>query len=111
MIWGPSSHPPASILLLTTALLGATCPGCFKATFEDASRPPAGEEHSEYESFFLIGLVGESDVDIRDHCESGRASGVQTGGNVGTTLISVLTVGIYTPRMVYVRCAPAEGKR
>jgi hypothetical protein len=34
---------------------------------------------------------------------------VQTGANFGTGLVSILTIGIYTPRKVYVTCA-ANGR-
>jgi hypothetical protein len=32
---------------------------------------------------------------------------VQTGANFATGLVSFLTIGIYTPRKVYVTCAAA----
>lgn len=107
--------------------------GCFKATFvadpsmanlgtapeESAARGPTGEpvrvtkpvtgwSSDEWHSFWLFGLVGTADVDARAVCPQGAAV-VRTGGNVGTTLVTIATLGIYAPRKVYVRCHRAPG--
>ncbi|MFL5412925.1 MAG: Bor/Iss family lipoprotein, partial [Myxococcales bacterium] len=42
-------------------------------------------------------------------CPRGRVAEVQTGGNLGTGVIYALTLGIYTPRKVYVTCAADQG--
>jgi hypothetical protein len=42
-------------------------------------------------------------MDARAYC-GGPASTVRTGGNVGTVIIAALTLGIYTPRKVYIHC-------
>ena len=107
--------------------------GCFKATFvadasmaglgtapeEALSRGPAGEpvlvthpvtgwSSDEWQSFWLFGLAGTAEVDTRSVCPQGVAV-VRTGGNGWTGLVSVVTLGIYTPRKVYVRCHRAPG--
>jgi hypothetical protein len=88
-------------------MLGACLSGCFRATFEDAPHPPPGEQRAAYRSHFLLGVVGSTQVDVRDYCRSGEAQQVRIGGNVGTTVIGVVTAGVYTPRMVYITCTPA----
>jgi hypothetical protein len=100
----PRSWP----LGLLAGCLGVS--GCFKATFDASEYPDESQERSQYKSFFLFGVVGQNDVDVRSHCPSGRAWRVRSGGNAGTTLLSIATVGIYTPRMVYFTCLP-PGKR
>ncbi len=86
------------LLLATVALTGCA------ATFTDP-RVPAGETHTEWSDFFLFGTVGHEVIDVRDVCKSGRAQEVSTGGNVLTAGVTVITLGIYTPRKVKIVCA------
>jgi hypothetical protein len=94
---------------IIAALLLATLPGCFTYTFRD-KRFEAGEKHDEWRSFFLFGIVGESEVNVSEFCPNGDAAEVAVGTNGGTWLVSWLTLGIYTPDKVYVTCSagPAE---
>jgi hypothetical protein len=87
------------------AALAVTASGCYKATFVRDPQAMRGEEHDEWTSFFLFGLVGTERVDVHEFCPSGNVAMVRTGGNFGTGLVSGLTLGIYTPRKVYVTCA------
>jgi hypothetical protein len=79
--------------------------GCYKATFYKNAAVVKGEEHEEWTDFFVFGTVGTEQVDVKKFCANGEAAVVKTGSNVGTGLIGVLTIGIYTPRKVYVTCA------
>ncbi|MCA9599720.1 MAG: hypothetical protein KC776_40710 [Myxococcales bacterium] len=79
--------------------------GC-AATFSDP-RVAAGESHTEWNHFFLFGSVGHAVVDVRDVCPTGRAHEVSSGENVLTLGVSVVTLGIYTPRKVKVVCEKA----
>jgi hypothetical protein len=96
-----SSRPPKTAFRLAVicSLLGAGC----AATFREP-RLPAGEQESVWASYFVFGLVGRPEVDVRDHCPSGRASEVETGASAATVGITLITLGIYTPRRVLVRC-------
>jgi len=84
--------------------LGLTALGCFNATFTDARHPASEEHRSAFRSHFLFGLVGGTDVDVRDYCRSGQAHEVRTYSSFGTMTISLVTLGIYTPRMVRFTC-------
>jgi hypothetical protein len=99
------AHPAPGLAGL---LLALTLPGCFKATFEDARSPEPAETSVAYRSYYLVGVVGSGEVDVRDYCRSGRARRVRTESNFGTMVISVLTLGIYTPRVVTITCAREE---
>jgi hypothetical protein len=89
----------AGVLMLQTA--------CFKATFNPTPKAASGGTlQEEWTDFFIFGLVGEQNFDAAGMCPSGVAQ-VRTGGNFGTGLVSALTIGIYTPRKVYVRCNAA----
>src|SRR5688572_19463480 len=95
------------IALMTGALLLATS-GCYKATFYKNASVVKGTEHEEWTDFFVFGMVGTEQLDVKKFCANGDAAVIRTGSNVGTGVIGVLTIGIYTPRKVYVTCA-ADG--
>ena len=50
-------------------------------------------------------MVGTEDIDVTRYCASQRLAMVRTGANVGTGVVSILTIGIYTPRKIYVTYA------
>lgn len=95
-----------SCLVLAPTL---TATGCYKATFIQP-KTAAGVERDEWTDFFLFGLVGEEDRDVRQYCDRSVAR-VRTGGNFGTGLVSFVTLGIYTPRKIYVTCADEGASR
>jgi hypothetical protein len=100
------------IALASVALLLMS--GCYKATFYKNASVVKGEEHEEWTDFFVFGMVGTERIDVNRFCPTGEAAVVRTGGNVGTGLVGALTIGIYTPRKVYVTCAangPAASAR
>lgn len=88
---------------LLAALLGSA--GCYKATFIRDPSAVKGVERDQWLDFFVFGIVGEQNLDIKQFCADGRVAEVQTHGNFGTGVVSVLTIGIYTPRKVTVTCA------
>lgn len=101
------------IALATGALL-LSASGCYKATFYKNPGVVKGEEHERWTDFFVFGTVGSEQVNVKEFCPTGDVAQVRTGGNVGTGLIGALTIGIYTPRKVYVTCAangPAPSAR
>jgi hypothetical protein len=66
-----------------------------------------GEEHNEWASFFLFGIVGDYELDVREFCPQGVAE-ITTGTNFLTWFVSTITIGIYTPRKVNIWCATGE---
>lgn len=79
--------------------------GCYKATFHRDASVMRSETHEEWTTFWVFGLVGHEQFEVKHFCPSGEATEIRTGGNVGTVLVGALTLGIYTPRKVYVSCA------
>lgn len=79
--------------------------GCYKATFYRDSQVVRGIEQDQWNDFFIFGLVGREVIDVNAFCGGKPPSEVATGGNFATGLVSALTLGIYTPRKVYVTCA------
>lgn len=88
--------------LLTTLLCAA---GCYKATFIRDPNVVKGVEQDRWLDFWFWGLMNEQDIDVRQFCPDGRPAQIVTGGNFGTGIVSLVTLGIYAPRKVYVTCA------
>ena len=84
--------------------------GCYKATFYQNPHATPGAHHERWTAFFIFGLVGSQRIDVRDFCGSDELAEVRTGGNFATGLLSAITIGIYTPRKVYVTCAARIGQ-
>jgi hypothetical protein len=88
-------------LLLCAFALG----GCYRATFISNPQVTRGVEHDQWNHFFIFGLVGEANLDVRQFCPDGRVAEVQTQETFLNGLVGLLTIGIYAPRTVYVTCA------
>ena len=54
---------------------------------------------------YVFGAFGGGDLDVRDYCASGVADELSVGSSWATLGVSVVTIGIYTPREVKLRCA------
>lgn len=96
------THGRLATGVLAIALFGALA-GCHKATFT-RDVPPAGPTQSTWTNYWVFGLAGVAEIDVRDYCPDGDVRLVRTGGNVATGLVSVVTMGIYTPRKVWIEC-------
>ena len=84
--------------------------GCYKATFYQNPNAVAGAQHERWSAFFIFGLVGSQHFDVRDFCGQDAVAEVRTGANFATGLVSLLTIGIYTPHKVYITCAAKSGQ-
>jgi hypothetical protein len=83
---------------------------CYRASFYADPKLVRGLEHDQWTDFFVFGLVGKEEFDVRSFCEGRPIAEMKTGGNFATSLVSALTIGIYTPRQVYVTCAASPGQ-
>lgn len=79
--------------------------GCYKVQVAAAPGASGGEPKSATQNFFIGGLVGTANVDIRDFCGGSEAASVETSATFVNGLLSTLTFGIYSPRTVTVTCA------
>jgi hypothetical protein len=92
--------------MLARSLLLSLCAavtGCAPALH--APRAPDHEIRERWLPSFVFGIFGEPALEVRDVCPSGVATAVSVGTNAGTVGVSILTLGIYTPRKVWVACA------
>ncbi|HEY3666406.1 MAG TPA: hypothetical protein VGL19_10415 [Polyangiaceae bacterium] len=57
---------------------------------------------------YAFGALGGGDLDVRDLCASGGVDELSVGSTWGTLGVSLVTLGVYTPREAKVRCAAAR---
>jgi hypothetical protein len=88
--------------LLALASLCA-CFGCMRNTYT-TGLSPGGPRHVEDAPFFLFGLIGDVQIHLDELCPDGVAW-FQNRTSPGNCLLSLVTLGVYTPRTVEVRCA------
>ena len=86
---------PRGVLMLTAAL----CFGCARAT-PSAAAPVRGHWAPGY----VFGMWGKAEFDARDDCPTTGPDTVRIGASWSTLLVSVLTLGMYTPREVRIQC-------
>lgn len=80
--------------------------GCYKVTHTTGASP-TGAPITQKASFFLFGLIGEADVDLKQLCPSGVAW-FQNRAEVGDSIIGCVTCGLYQPMTIEVRCSSGK---
>jgi hypothetical protein len=88
---------------LAAALLAT---GCYTTRFQ-SNLAPGGAKFEEKGNFFLWGLVGEKEVDLKKMCPAGPARW-QNQQTFVDGLIGTVTLGIYIPRTITVECTGAK---
>jgi Bor protein len=53
---------------------------------------------------YVFGIWGKSELDMRDDCPTTGAARVRIGATWSTFLVSIVTLGAYTPSNVTVHC-------
>jgi hypothetical protein len=86
-----------SELWLTLSLL-APALGC-------AGTPPAqAPTRNHWLPGYVFGIWGKAELDVRDDCPTAGAARIRVGATWSTLLVSLVTLGLYTPRQVTVHC-------
>jgi len=92
-------------LLRMVGTLGfALCAGCYHATVETGATPSSVVVHKTFASSWIYGLVPPSTVETASRCPYGSAK-VETQLSFVNQVVSLLTLGIYTPMEIKVTCA------
>ncbi len=91
---------------LALAMLLLTSAGCYHSIIETDLEPGATGYHGKWETAWLAGLI-PANVDASEIC-GGPWARVETQQSFLNGLVSLLTIGIYSPHEVEVVCA-AEG--
>jgi hypothetical protein len=80
--------------------------GCYSVTarpnggFKVASKPT----FEQRQDFYLWGLVGEAHIDTKAVCSRGQATQTQSQATVVDSLMTLVTLGIYSPESAKVWC-------
>jgi hypothetical protein len=88
---------------LAVLLVMATLPGCYRTTLRSSDLQSA-DRHRTTGHLYLLGSVGELEVDVRDYCGDRGAAEIRSSGDVLTVAVTVATLGIYSPRRVHITC-------
>jgi hypothetical protein len=92
--------PKRSACLFAIGLACGALNGC-------ASRPSRGAAvatHDHWLSGYVLGIWGKTELDVRDDCPDTGAASVLVGATWTTLAVTIVTLGMYTPREVRVRC-------
>lgn len=90
-------------VVLAAAALGT---GCYRNTYT-TGLPQGGGTYVQKAPFFLWGLVGQKDVDMRRVCPNGVAW-FQNRATFVDGLLNLVTFGIYSPLTIEVRCSSGQ---
>ena len=94
---------------LVAVALVAGLAGCYEHTVTVGAGAPVGPVvYDHWENFWLAGLIGHVQVDVKKMCPSGDAT-IYARQTFLNGLVSGLTSGIFTPTTLTVRCA--DGRR
>lgn len=95
------------LMCCVLCLLACTGPLACSASFRSPrTGTPAATTptHTQWMSFYLFGLIGGQDRDLRDVCARRGAARIRVGHSWLSALVTLGTLGIYAPRVVSVEC-------
>lgn len=79
---------------------------CFHQVVQTGSAPAGDGVEKQFVATWFWGLVPAQEIDVRKQCSRGVAT-VETEQSFVNGLVSVVTIGIYTPQHVKITCASA----
>lgn len=95
------------IRVMAWLVCAALTSGCFNVTYQNPTLPPNGIVHEGTSSFFILALVGENRIPVYQLCPGGVSS-IETGLSFPDLVLTVITIGIYTPRSYEIACGGAR---
>ncbi len=79
--------------------------GCSTVTINPSGNKLETEPtYSESLPFFIVGLIGEHDVNVSEICKGSSPVQMQTQDSFMNSFLGIVTFGIYTPRTAKVWC-------
>ncbi|HTE44533.1 MAG TPA: hypothetical protein VK636_04750 [Gemmatimonadaceae bacterium] len=88
---------PAALLMFASA-------ACFHQVVETGRTPSATIVDNEWVPTWIFGLVAAPEIDTRRQCPTGVAI-VESETSFMNGIVSIITIGIFTPQHVKVTCA------
>jgi len=96
------------LLVLILALGSLMTSGCYKTTFVNDALVPTNEEDSQRKAYFLWGMVGDGEVDVRQICKH-DAHTITWEADFLDVFVGAITLGIVGLRSVTVECGAPPG--
>ncbi|MET0792554.1 MAG: hypothetical protein ABW061_13620 [Polyangiaceae bacterium] len=90
----------SSARVLSVCALGCALASCASTSTHGAVAPT----HDHWLPGYVLGIWGKAELDVRDDCPNSGAASVRVGATWATLAVTVITLGIYTPREVRVQC-------
>jgi hypothetical protein len=89
---------------LALTMVVAASAACYRHTVIAGTGAPTGRlVYDHWENFWIIGLIGDTKLDVTEICPSGNAT-IEARQTFLNGFVSALTSGIYTPTTLRVRC-------
>lgn len=85
-------------------VLAVTGAGCYHATIETGLPPSSQTVENDWAPSWIAGLVPPKTVETAERCPDGVAK-VETRLSFMNQVVSIITLGIYTPMSIRVTCA------
>jgi hypothetical protein len=84
--------------------------GCSTVTIRDKGSAEISRDanYDSSQAFFFWGLAGEKHIDVREICDKRQVEQLQTQRSFVDGVLTVITLGIYSPRTARVWCARTQ---
>jgi hypothetical protein len=83
----------------------AVAAGCYHHRLDLGTGAPKGPVvYEEWHSYYAWGLIGEHQIDVTNVCPSGNAT-ISRGRTFLNQLATDLTLGIYSPMTITIKCS------
>lgn len=99
------------LLFLLLAIFSTACQTVTISPKGKTIRYSSTPQYQETQNFFLFGLIGESTVNLRSVCPGRAIKQMQTQKTFLNGFLTVITLGIYTPRTASVWCKRKRATR
>ena len=90
-------------------VLAVTGVGCYHATIESGLPPSSQTVENDWAPSWIAGLVPPKTVETAERCPDGVAK-VETRLSFLNQVVSIITLGIYTPMSIRVTCAAQSAR-
>ena len=89
--------------LFGAVVLSASLSGCYNLKYYDSTVPGPGQSHKVWVHSFVAGLVTAGELDFAAECPKGVYK-MQSNHSPVVVLLTVVTVGIYSPVNIVLTC-------
>lgn len=92
--------------LLPVIIITALLSNCSTVTIhpEPSEKKVSPPTYQETKNFYFAGLVGVNRVNVKEICGDRKVTQMQSQASAKNSVLSLLTLGIYTPHTVKVWC-------